>query len=49
MLPHISPLNGSLPFLPHHHILSWEQLLLTSLTSVKTRIPASHFTETATW
>lgn len=40
-------LNGSLPFLPHHHTWRWEELVLSFLASMETRITASHFAETA--
>lgn len=40
-------LNGSLPFLPHHHTWRWEELVLIFLASMETRIMASHFAETA--
>lgn len=40
-------LNGSLPFLPHHHTRRWEELVLIFLASMETRIMASHFAETA--
>lgn len=40
-------LNGSLPFLPHHHTRRWEELVLIFLASMETRIMTSHFAETA--
>lgn len=43
----VPALDGSLPFLPHHHTWRWEELVLIFLASMETRIMASHFAETA--